>query len=53
MCGRSMVVLSEQWMMVKNDDNHRKACIVSASEGRDRIKTSQNHAILERKKWGE
>ena len=50
MCGSSMVVLLEQWMMVKNDDDHRKACIVTASEGsrQDQNKTESRDFGVEK-----
>ena len=47
-CGSSGVVESASSMKVKvkKNDDHGKAFRVSASEGRDRIKTRPNRAIL-------
>ena len=42
-------------MKVEGDDEHGKASQVSAGEGRDKIKTRSNGAILvlKKKRWGE
>lgn len=45
-CGSSGVVESASSMKVKKNDDHSRAFRVSASEGRDRIKTRPNRAIL-------
>lgn len=40
------VVVLVVLMKVEGDDEHGKACQVSAGEGRDKIKTRSNGAIL-------
>lgn len=46
MVGLWVVVLVVLLMKVEGDDEHGKACQVSAGEGRDKIKTRSNGAIL-------
>ena len=47
-----LIVVSYQQMKVKGDDDHRPALPVNAGEGRDKIKTQLNHAVLEGRKGG-
>ena len=53
LCGDSVVAMSDWLMKVNKDDDHLKGFGVSVGEGRDKIKTRPNCAILVSKRWGE